>query len=442
MSWEVTADPLRFTEAEEFLRAKVPLTQADYRALTLQAAQNAFTIAGVAQLDLINETLNSLQQAVADGTPFQDWAKTIGAKLEAAWGGPKPWRLELIFRQNVLDSYAAGRFQQQTDPDVIKARPYWLYDSVLDSGTTPLCRAYNGTLLPADDPWWIKRYPPNHFGCRGGVRSLTKRQAETRGISEGGPETLPGRGFATSPTAKWEPDLEKYPSDLREAYQEKRKTPSPQGTPVSQALKTPARGAAKAAYQNALVALDSVHGDGILETIPATTTTRFLNGLFEPNPSTRKIAINPKLALTPELTVLHEIGHWLDHSAFGGQRWASKSDLMADWRKACSESKAIQQVEELLKTPSIEVENTSGEKVRVVIDRSHVRYLLQTQEIWARAYAQYITTRSGDERLVKQLQAVRGNQTNPYRIRQWDDDDFEPIAKAIDAIMEAQGWRL
>lgn len=206
--WRVTADPLAFQEAIEWLRERVPLTQDDFRKLDRDAARKAFTVAAVAQLDLVVETLTSLQQAVRDGIPYEDWAATIGPKLTAAWGVERPWRLELIFRQNVLSAYAAGRYHQQTRPEVIKARPFWLYDSVLDSGTTRICRDYNGTLLPADHPWWRKRYPPNHFGCRSGVRSLTQREAERRGISKEAPELEPPGGFDTEPGSDWKPNLD------------------------------------------------------------------------------------------------------------------------------------------------------------------------------------------------------------------------------------------
>ncbi len=222
MPWKVRADPLRFEEAEAFLRQKVPLTQQEYRALTLQEAQQAFTVAGVAQLDLIHETLQSLQTALEAGTPYEEWTRSIGPRLSAAWGGAKPWRLELIFRQNILGAYAAGRYQQQTDPQVRAVRPYWMYDAVLDSGTTPICRGLNGLIRPADDPAWERIYPPNHFGCRAGVRSLTAREAEARGgVTPLPPGLEVPPGFARPPTARWEPDPAKYPPELWEALQGK-----------------------------------------------------------------------------------------------------------------------------------------------------------------------------------------------------------------------------
>jgi len=37
--------------------------------------------------------------------------------------------------------------------------------------------AWHNTVLPADDPWWDTHYPPNGWGCKCGVVSLSERQA-------------------------------------------------------------------------------------------------------------------------------------------------------------------------------------------------------------------------------------------------------------------------
>ncbi|MCC7202041.1 MAG: minor capsid protein [Nitrospirae bacterium] len=78
----------------------------------------------------------------------------------------------MIFDTNMSTAYMAGRHKQMTDPDVLKARPYWMYDAVNDSRTRPEHRAWDNLVLPADDPWWNTHYPPNGWGCRCSVRAL------------------------------------------------------------------------------------------------------------------------------------------------------------------------------------------------------------------------------------------------------------------------------
>jgi SPP1 gp7 family putative phage head morphogenesis protein len=221
--WEVTADPQLFEEALAWFRARVAVTPEEFRSLTETARRRAFTVSGVNQLDLINEVVAALDQAVEKGIDFAEFRELIGEKLEAAWGDDvlnPAWRLENIYRTNVQSAYSAGRYKQQTDPDVLRARPFWLYDAVLDSNTSAICRGLNGTLLPADHPRWSEIYPPNHFGgCRSAVRSLTAAAAERRGGATGEPTQKPDAAFAHAPALDdYEPDLAKYPEELRQAY--------------------------------------------------------------------------------------------------------------------------------------------------------------------------------------------------------------------------------
>jgi len=208
MAWKVTTDPLEFEEAVAWFRQKITVSGEVFRALNDKARRRAFTVAGVAQADLLADVFTSLEAALRSGTPYEEWARLIGPRLEQAWGGPKAFRTELIFRQNILGSYAAGRFAQATDPDVIKARPYWMFDAVLDSGTTATCRALNNTVLPYDHPFWQRNYPPRHFGCRSGIRSLTEQEALQRGITKTAPTAESPEGFGRLP------DLDEWGNDM------------------------------------------------------------------------------------------------------------------------------------------------------------------------------------------------------------------------------------
>jgi SPP1 gp7 family putative phage head morphogenesis protein len=225
--WEVTADPQRFEEALAWFRARVVVTPDEFRALSEEARRRAVTVSGVNQLDLVNDVVTALDKAVEQGMDFAEFRKQVGDRLERAWGDKvrdPAWRLENIYRTNVQSAYSAGRFKQQSDPDVLKARPFWLYDAVLDSNTSAICRGLNGTLLAADHPRWSEIYPPNHFGgCRSAVRSLTRAAAERRGGVTGEPTQKPDAAFAHAPELDdYQPDLSKYPEELRVAYQRQR----------------------------------------------------------------------------------------------------------------------------------------------------------------------------------------------------------------------------
>lgn len=220
-------DPGRvlFELAIEWFRARVPITPAGWQRLTVEAKRRAFTVARVSSLDVILDVWRAVDQALVEGQAFEDFQQSVTERLEKAWGGTvsdPAHRIETIYRTNTQSAYAAGRYAQQTDPDVLRARPAWMYDAVLDSQTSALCLGLHGTILPHDDPFWETRYPPNHHRCRSGVRSLTLREAERRGgYSQAPPTAPPAKGFNTLPgPGDWEPDLEKYPPRAQEAYRQ------------------------------------------------------------------------------------------------------------------------------------------------------------------------------------------------------------------------------
>ncbi len=213
--WRVSADPTRPEEAIAWFRARVPLTRDEWDTLTAKVRRKAFTVSGVALLDVVAEVWESLTKALEDGTPYEEWKKEVREKLEAAWGRRDGHRLETIFRTNVQMAYQSGRWAQLQDPEVRATHPYLMYDAVLDNRTTEICRTRNGTVLPADDPWWYRNWPPLHFNCRSGVRPLTEAEAARRTI--GRPDTVPPQdGFGSAPEFwEWSPDPKDYPPELQ-----------------------------------------------------------------------------------------------------------------------------------------------------------------------------------------------------------------------------------
>lgn len=70
-----------------------------------------------------------------------------------------------------------------------------------------------------------------------------------------------------------------------------------------------------------------------------------------------------------------------------------------------------------------------------------MQYALKTEEAWARAYAQYIATKSGNAAMLAELNAARNRIVDGrYFATQWADEDFEPIMDAIDELFQSQGW--
>lgn len=214
------ADPKRFKEAVEWFRRRVPITDKQLAALEASARAKAFWVAGIAQLDVVNDVWAAIDDAIEKGTTLEDFKKTVGDKLERAWKGTvkdPPRRIETIFRTNVQTAYSAGRHAQLTEPSILRTRPYWRLVVTLDSRTTEtICKPLAGTVLPAESGWWKTHTPPLHFRCRSFIQALRKEDAEARGITASPPVQKPQEGFGSLDV--WKPDLSKYPEPLAEVF--------------------------------------------------------------------------------------------------------------------------------------------------------------------------------------------------------------------------------
>lgn len=207
-------DPSRFNEAVTAFRRRVPMTDKLFQQLTIEEQAHAFTVAGVAQARVVQEVWDAVDQAVADGTTLEDFKRDISGQLAEAWGGEDATRTEMIFRTNLLQSYNEGRDAIFSHPEVRKARPYLRVDGTGDSRECPTCEPLNGTVLPADDPFWEKHKFPLHPGCRCIKTALSKDEADDEGISDGAPDhDPPADGFGTG--ADFEPDLGGFAAPIR-----------------------------------------------------------------------------------------------------------------------------------------------------------------------------------------------------------------------------------
>lgn len=156
----------------------------------IQGAVNdrAFIVAGASKADLLADLQQALVDSAANGgglKAFQKDFKAIVAKHGwTGWTGEgtpegEAWRARIIYQTNMATSYAAGRYQQMTDPEVLKLHPYWRYlhsDGVLHP--RPMHLAWHGLTLPADHPFWQTHFPPNGWGCQCRITSVTRKEGE------------------------------------------------------------------------------------------------------------------------------------------------------------------------------------------------------------------------------------------------------------------------
>lgn len=217
-------------EAITWFRKRLAISNREMVALQENARRTSFWMSKVRSAQRAKRIQNSLQVALANGMDFDTWRRTYKKELAFIRND----HLRTTFRTWTATSYNAARVNYLSNPQVIKRRPYWVFDSVMDGRTTPVCVAYNGTVLRAGHPWFLRHTPPLHFNCRSSIRGLTKRQAEKLGIRKRAPapkltqrqidregvEMTPGTveaqpGFGTQIVEPWQPTTKDFPTGFK-----------------------------------------------------------------------------------------------------------------------------------------------------------------------------------------------------------------------------------
>ena len=223
----------RFEEAVSYFDKKVPVTAGVFYDLADHYRALAFTVSGYTEAQIIKKFYDELLDALENGTTMEQFRQSMSGFLERqGYEGLTPFQADNIFRTNIQTAYQAGHYEQMTDPDVMRLRPYWQYDAVNDSHTRPSHLAMDGRVFPADSPVWDTWYPPNGFRCRCTVTTLSARQVKERGlkVETEAPQAadigdgrivqgLPDPSFRHNPAKRpFKPDLEGYPEALKRAY--------------------------------------------------------------------------------------------------------------------------------------------------------------------------------------------------------------------------------
>jgi len=192
-----------FPEQQAFFRQKLNLPTQHYDDIKTSGHDRAFVVAGATKAALLTDLHDAIQKAIDEGKSLDWFRKEFDTIVQRhgweGWTGSETkaghdWRTRVIYKTNLSASYAAGRYQQMKDPDVIKARPYWKYihnDTV--AHPRPLHKEWSGTVLAHDDPWWDTHYPPNGWGCRCRVTPVDKSEYSNQAAPENGEYTIQDR---------------------------------------------------------------------------------------------------------------------------------------------------------------------------------------------------------------------------------------------------------
>ncbi|HPO48710.1 MAG TPA: phage minor head protein [Spirochaetota bacterium] len=175
-------------DAIDFLKSKKIVPSENWDDLKHGEHSHAFTVAHNLTGNILNDIFEAMNNALEKGQSFKDFKKNIKPILKKkGWYGGRDditkeqknsylnWRLKIIYKTNMTTSYQSGRYRKmQRLTDI---RPYLVYSAVMDKRTRKEHMLLNNKCFRYDDPFWDAHYPPNGWGCRCTVYSVTENQA-------------------------------------------------------------------------------------------------------------------------------------------------------------------------------------------------------------------------------------------------------------------------
>lgn len=170
-------------EAAAIVRDKAVVSREVFDGLLPELRGRAFCVTGVEGA----HTVQSIRDTIAtftrgqteDGKPvtWSDAKKQVMAHLDEAHFSPQAAerRATLLLRTHAFQAYQAANWRAaQSDPDCTHLQ----YLATEDSRVRDSHLALNGVILPKNDPFWAKHYPPWEWGCRCRVRPINQDMLE------------------------------------------------------------------------------------------------------------------------------------------------------------------------------------------------------------------------------------------------------------------------
>jgi hypothetical protein len=196
----------------------------------------------------------------------------------------------------------------------------------------------------------------------------------------------------------------------------------------------PQEGDLKALVEETLRSIDSLHRMADVAQLPIVypdDEARF--GQYVPGDGRPERIDLSRSGPYPRLSLTHEIGHLIDHALghFGVYSSSQPAPPLAQVMQASSRTSAIQDFRAFVAS-----NDRRNPLVRQIV------YWLDPIEQWARAYAQYVAVRSGPPIMLAELQLARDMQVQAINKNvQWERNDFEPVAAAIETMFQRVGWQ-
>ena len=182
-------------KAVEYLEQKKVAPSEDWWRVQGNAHNQAFVVAHMSRLDLLEDVRQSLLDAQKNGWDLKRWSQEIEPKMkQRGWWGKQDvftedgqrqvqlgssYRLKTIYQTNMAQAYEAGRQAVMWDDNPLF--PYVMYSAILDNKTRPQHRALHGVVMRKSDPAWQAIAPKNGYNCRCTTIELMQHDVDLNG---------------------------------------------------------------------------------------------------------------------------------------------------------------------------------------------------------------------------------------------------------------------
>lgn len=217
-------------QAIAYFRQKGYAIGFDYRDVWQAQHQAAFTVAKAMQLDLLQDIRAEVDRALAEGTTLQEFQKRLIPTLQQkGWWGRQtrqdpltgeqrdvqlgsPRRLKVIYDTNLRTAHSEGQWER------IQARkatfPYLQYDGGNSENPRLQHKAWDGLVLPVDDPFWQNHMPVKEWGCKCRVIPMSAAQLQRRGLEVGESPKVPTTPYVNARTG----EVQQIPAGVHPAF--------------------------------------------------------------------------------------------------------------------------------------------------------------------------------------------------------------------------------
>ena len=193
--------------------AKKSLFPSADRVLNRYATERAFWITGIVKEAVLKAARNYIlnwakehPDEFAPGIGFEEGLyetlrEWLPVKDAAGRTINKASRSEVIARTNIMDMYNHARLTMMQQPELRGWVQAYRYTAIIDSVTTPICRALHGKIFTSET---LNGYPPpNHYNCRSMLLPVTRldRGWQEQMLKQGKIDVRPQEGFAAETVA-------------------------------------------------------------------------------------------------------------------------------------------------------------------------------------------------------------------------------------------------